>query len=170
MVTPDFERTLRTLHPEAYSWTLVCCRGDRDAAEDVLQETYLRVIDGRLRFNGHSSFKTWFFAVVRRASRDRSRKQAVRRALLGRWSSPAEPREPEAEARIERNERSRAIRELLQRLSARQRQVLELVFFHDLSLREAASVMDVTLGTAGRHYDRGKRLLLEHLREAGLEL
>ena len=50
-------------------------------------------------------------------------------------------------------------------LSRRQRQVLELVFYHDLSVRQAAGVLGVGLGTARVHYERGKKALSEALRE-----
>ncbi len=68
------------------------------------------------------------------------------------------------------DQQGRRIRSLLAGLAPRQRQVLELVFYHELVLREAAGVMGVSIGTASRHYDRGKRALLERLEEADLEL
>ncbi len=166
----ELEQDLRTLHGEAFSWTLVCCGGDRETAEDVLQETYLRVLDGRLTFGGRSSFKTWLFAVVRRASRDRYRRRRLRDGLMGRWWSAADAEEPAAERRVADRQRRHRILQALGRLSDRQRQVLELVFFHDLSLREAAAVLEVSLGTASRHYDRGKRQLLSELEASGVEL
>ncbi len=49
-------------------------------------------------------------------------------------------------------------------LAARQREVLDLVFFHDMTIEEAARVMGVGLGTARVHYHRGKRRLAEKLR------
>ena len=44
-------------------------------------------------------------------------------------------------------------------LTDKQREVLHLVFYQDLSVREAAEVMQVTVGTARVHYDRGKKKL-----------
>jgi len=169
MTSTDLEGTLRESHGEMYSWAVTCCRGDYGEAEELLQETYLRVLDGRLSFRGDSSFKTWLFAVLRRAALDRRRRVAARLALLGRWVRPAVARPGRQEQHAIADEQAQKIRALLASVSARQRQVLELVFYHELALREAAEVMGVSIGTASRHYHRGKRVLLAKLEEAGLE-
>lgn len=51
-------RELAARHGDAHAWALSCCRRNRTDAEDVLQETYLTVLDGRARFDGRSSFTT----------------------------------------------------------------------------------------------------------------
>jgi RNA polymerase sigma-70 factor (ECF subfamily) len=50
-------------------------------------------------------------------------------------------------------------------LSTRQRQVLHLVFYQELTIEEASRVMNISLGTARTHFDRGKRRLREILVE-----
>jgi RNA polymerase sigma-70 factor, ECF subfamily len=50
----------------------------------VLQTVYLKVLMGKARYNGKSSFKTWLFAVIRRTAADERRRQLLRRLSLDR--------------------------------------------------------------------------------------
>jgi RNA polymerase sigma-70 factor (ECF subfamily) len=69
----------------------------------------------------------------------------------------AGPEDPERD--VERAERRRHLRALLGTLSTRQREVLDLVFYHDLTLTQAARVLGLTVGAVRRHYHRGKARL-----------
>src|SRR5947208_17009574 len=77
----DLEQELDQLHPAAFGWALACCAGDRTAAEDALQASYLKILDGRARFAGRASFRTWLFAVVRNTAAELRRRAALRRLL-----------------------------------------------------------------------------------------
>jgi RNA polymerase sigma-70 factor (ECF subfamily) len=48
-------------------------------------------------------------------------------------------------------------------LPRRQRQILELVFAHDMTIADAAEVLEITVGSARTHYDRGKKRLAREL-------
>jgi RNA polymerase sigma-70 factor (ECF subfamily) len=166
----EWEKVLEELHPASHRWALICCRGDREEAGDVLQTVYLDVLAGRARFDGRASARTWLFAVIRRTAAGRRRRRVVRSVLLGRWARqrPEPGVAPDQGARLEATERIARIREAMASLSARQRQILELVFHHDLTIEEAAGIVGIAVGSARTHYERGKRALLERLTEAGL--
>jgi RNA polymerase sigma-70 factor, ECF subfamily len=151
---------LEQLHPATFGWALACCGFQRQEAEDVVQTVYLKILDGRARFDGRSSYKTWLFAVVRRTAADRRRRQLVASFGLGRLFA----RTPSPTvAPVEEADRAR-VRAALAQLAPRQREVLDLVFYHELTIEEAARVMGVALGSARVHYERGKKNLREKLR------
>ena len=148
------------LHPEAWAWTCVCCRGNEDDALDVLQEVYVSVLEGRLSFGGRSSFKTWLFGVLRRTAGGRRSKFLRRFALLERWGRERDDEgQPDPAQGLQSEERGERVRAALEHLTARQREVVELAFYHDLSLSEVAEVLGISLGSVKTHYDRGKKEL-----------
>jgi RNA polymerase sigma factor (sigma-70 family) len=160
MTDSELRDALETHHSESYGWALSCCARSSVEAEAMLQTVYLKVLTGKARYEGKASFKTWLFAVIRRTAADERRRQILRRLLLDRRQagpSPAPIERPD-EA-IHRIEIRRLVREALARLPRRQREVLQLVFYHDLSVAEAAQVMNVSLGSARTHYERGKKQL-----------
>ena len=59
---------LERLHAESFGWAMCCCGRNQEAARDALQEVYLKVLEGKARYAGEGSFKTWLFAVIRRTA------------------------------------------------------------------------------------------------------
>ena len=165
----DLDDELARHHRAAFGWALACCRWDPAAAEDVLQTAYLKLLDGRARFAGHSDFKTFLFGVIRRTASETRRRRAVRAALtLGMLPEENEARVEQAGTRhIVREERSRELIAALSRLSSRQRDVLHLVFYQDLTIAAAANVMGISVGSARVHYERGKAQLRRLLGDNG---
>lgn len=157
----DLERELERLHPLSYGWALGCCRRNRDDAQEVLQTVYMKILEGKARFDGRSSLKTWLFAVIRRTAG-----ALARRKWLGRiqfWGAdPPEILDPAdgADSRFERSQATAFLLAALDRLSRRQREMMELVFYHDLSVEEAAAVLGISAGSARVHYHRGKKQLM----------
>ena len=158
---------LEQFHADSYGWALACCAWRRELAEDVLQEAYLRVLDGRARFSGKASSKTWFFAVIKRTALEGQRKQR-RWGLLQRRIADTgiadpgiEPSGSEAkpELLVAAERGARELRAALLALPVRQREVLHLVFYSDCSLQEAAAALDISVGSARTHYHRGKMRL-----------
>jgi RNA polymerase sigma factor (sigma-70 family) len=155
---------LEALHAESWSWALACCRGDVTQAEEALHVTYHKVLDGA-RFEGRSSFKTWLFGVIRLTALDQRRgnwRRFLRWAPLSAAENHAD-RRPTAADTLAGDERCAEVRTALHGLAARQSEVLRLVFYHDLTLDEAALVMGVSPGTARTHYERGKERLRQRL-------
>jgi RNA polymerase sigma-70 factor (ECF subfamily) len=159
---------LETLHASSFGWAMSCCRRDRAEAEEVLQTVYLKILEGKARFRGEASFKTWLFAVIRKTAVSEHRKNLLRKlrsAVNPAQASDSAGHGNAVDAAFERSEAQRRFQDALERLSARQREVLHLVFYEELSLREAADVMGVSIGSARQHYERGKSRLRESLKQ-----
>jgi RNA polymerase sigma-70 factor (ECF subfamily) len=156
----DLEVQLARLHEDSFGWALSCCGWNDADAEDVVQTTYLKVMAGRARFGGRSAFRTWLFGVIRQTAREQRRRERshVERAerLAVEPASAAVARPDEV---VERGDRARTLLAALAELPERQREVLHLVFDQDLTIREAAEAMEVSLGSARVHDERGKKRL-----------
>ena len=152
---------LEALHRESFAWALACCAHHAHDAEEVLQMSYLKALEGRARFEGRSAFKTWLFGVIRMTAREQRRRvwwRWVRQVRAGEGRECATDDDSPDDA-MARGEEIARVRAACDRLSSRQRQVLMLVFHHELSLDEAAAVMGVSPGSARQHYHRGKEQL-----------
>ena len=161
----DLRSQLSALHREGFVWARRCCAHDTGRAEDVLQEVYLKILDGRARFAGRSSFKTWLLALIRLTALDDWRRAARHGAHLASLDGAPEPATEPLDAALIRDEEHADLRTALATLPLRQQEALTLVFYHDLSIAEAADVMGVALGTARTHYERAKQQLRDALAE-----
>ena len=174
VVHPVLE-SLKAHHAASFGWALVCCSWQREMAEDVLQESYLRVLDGRAEYSDRSSQKTWFFAVIKRVAADVYRNHK-RRSLLnvrlvtggetGSWVKSPGVSNPLSEG-LQREESVMKLQQALLQLSVRQREVMHLVFYSELTLEEAAATLDISLGSTRTHYHRGKERLAQLINMSG---
>ena len=160
---------LERQHQASFGWAMACCRWDRDEAMEVLQTSYLKVLDGKARFDERSEFKTWLFGVIRRTAKEARRRRMLREIANQNWfrkksTLTACPSPEEVHEQAEVHER---LRNLLQRLSERQRNLLHLVFYQGMTIEQAAGVLEINLGTARTHYARGKAQLKKLLSESG---
>lgn len=155
MDASDIEGELERLHDASWGWALACCGRDRDVAEEALQSAYARVLSGQARFDGKSQFRTWLFGVIRYAALEEARRTR-------RWwsrSAPVEGADKVAASEPVEEAGSPELAQAMAALSPRQGEVLHLVFYQDLTIEEAARVMNISIGSARTHYERGKSAL-----------
>lgn len=142
---------------------------DRQLAEEVLQDTMLAVWRAAVHFRGESSVRSWLLAIARRRVSDAWRRQPAEHLL------PADPADPDSNigdlaiAAVERDTVRTDIQAALQRLSAEQREMLELIFFHQLSGPEAAAVLGVPSGTVKSRLHRAKEALRKLLQREDID-
>lgn len=155
-MTPDeTEGEIERLHAAGFAWAMACCGRNRERAEDVLQTSYLKILDGRARFAGRSSFKTFLFGVIRLTASEERRRGALRALVSGRDARDDAVSGSGETVSVERL----ALRAAVERLPRRQREVLQLVLAMGLTLQEVAETLSISPGAAAVHYDRGKKRL-----------
>jgi RNA polymerase sigma-70 factor (ECF subfamily) len=165
----ELERSLERLHGESWGWALACCGRDRELAEEALQTAYLRILSGQARFDNRSALRTWVFGVIRLSALEETRRRRLIRArepgddeLSDLAADPA----PGSDVLAEQAQLRESLVDALGTLSERQREVLDLVFYHDMTIEEAAGVMGISVGSARTHYSRGKKALAALLASA----
>jgi RNA polymerase sigma-70 factor (ECF subfamily) len=152
----DAERLFRTYHETLVRY-LTRRLGDRDWAEDVTQETFVRA----LRQETIDNERSWLFAVAHNLVRDGARRAERQRRQLELLA--AETREQEVEApalTLERAEDARDARRALEGLVERDRQAL-LLKEEGLDYGEIAVILGIEKSSVGTTLSRARRRLTE---------
>jgi RNA polymerase sigma-70 factor (ECF subfamily) len=150
---------------------LLYLTGSEEAARDLFQETWLRVLARGHQYDGVSRFDSWLFSIARHLVIDASRRRKIDSLdeLLdpARGGTAQEPRSSEEAsplAEYENTELATRLSSILARLPAVYREALLLRFQEDLSLKEIATIIRVPLATVKSRLYRGldaARALLE---------
>jgi RNA polymerase sigma factor (sigma-70 family) len=164
----ELKTELENLHASSFGWAMSCCRRDRELAEEVLQTVYLKIFEGKAVYRGDASLKTWLFAVIRKTAISEYRRRLFRfvRFSADDQTVDAKSSTPGPATTFEKSEEQLRFQKALKELPRRQREALHLVFYEDITLREAADVMGISIGSARTHYERGKKRLRETLAES----
>lgn len=160
---------LEQYHDDCYGWALHCCFEDREMADEVLQTAYLKILETKSVFAERSEFKTWAFAIIKNKAIDAFWKRTSENSLIKSADHlPDNSYEPGMENEYSPVMEKSFFDEALSRLSERQRQLLQLVFYHDLSLDESAKVLNISPGAVRKHYDRAKKTLAAWFQKKGI--
>jgi RNA polymerase sigma factor (sigma-70 family) len=121
--------------------------GDRTAAEDLVQEVFVRILKYRRTYRTEDScFETWAFRIARNARADYFRKRP----------DPGPPpddvfdvpaRDPSPARQLESRRDSQALRRAMMRLADDKRELLVLARYHGLSYEEIGQLLGVETGT-----------------------
>ena len=159
----SIRQQLERYHAESFGWAMCCCGRKEEAAKEVLQIAYLKILEGKAKFKNRSSFKTWLFSVIRFTALDWYKQQKVLGTKTDIDYMTAES-EICQQDKIIAKEVNEVIKDAVKRLPGRQYEVLHLVFYNNLTIEEAAKVMDISIGSARTHYKRGKLKLKDWLK------
>ncbi|HEY5220094.1 MAG TPA: sigma-70 family RNA polymerase sigma factor [Gemmatimonadaceae bacterium] len=152
----DVDRLFREYHAPLVRY-LTRRLGDRDWAEEVAQETFLRA----LRQTAMTNERAWLFTVATNLVRDGARQESRRRRHLELLRAEEEGRMVESPAlAMERAEDAARARRALEQLAERDREAL-LMREEGLDYHEIAAALDLSVGSVGTTLARARRRLVE---------
>ena len=148
--------------------------GQREEAEDLTQEVFLRVYRARHGYQPTAKFSTWVFTIANNLASNARRAHLFRKTvpIEARESGPLGPRpaeqlaestEPTASGELQRGEVAQIVREAVGKLNERQRMAVLLNKFEDMSYEEIAQVMDLSLTAVKSLLSRARTNLREIL-------
>jgi len=142
-----------------YLWTLT---GNREAAEDLFQETWIRVLEKSHQYNPRWRFEAWLFSIARNLAIDllRRRQPESLEALLHPGDEGAAREWPDRESAtpfetVAAGEQAERVKSVLRQLPPEAREVLVLRFQEDMDLNEIADIVRAPLSTVKSRLYRG---------------
>lgn len=176
-----FERLLRRHRGPLFTF-LVRMLGNREKAEDLAQEAFLRIVKGAAGWEQRARFKTWLYTIARNLCVDQSRRDRFRRAESlderggpdGAEDGPARiERVPGDGIGPERGAESARLRPVLARalsaLPEEQREVFVLRELSGLQFKEIAEAVGVNENTVKSRMRYALEGLRKHLEAAGVD-
>lgn len=132
---------------------------DRTAAEDLVQEAFIRLSRSAHRIEDHDKAAAYLRSIVVNLARDHNRRGLV--SL--RHRPPAQPDEPSAEHTATANESRAEVVAALRDLPVRQRDCIALRYYLELPVDEIASTLGISANSVKTHLQRGMRTLASTL-------
>jgi RNA polymerase sigma-70 factor (ECF subfamily) len=139
--------------------------GNHHDADEVAQKTFLSVYKNVARFEGRSSLKTWIFRIAMNYSKNLIRDRA--RHEGDEVTERVAAAESQVEERIENSQRRRIVREAMKNLPPRQKEVLEMRAFGNLSFAEIADSVGISTSAAKVNYHYAVKALKSLLANLG---
>jgi RNA polymerase sigma-70 factor (ECF subfamily) len=163
-----FEELYEKYHHDIFNFLFYMVR-NREQAEDLVQEVYIKVLRSYKRFKGESSEKTWLLSIARHVAIDFFRKQkSRRRKILGKldWSEEqlGDGQLLPEEIAIQKEEIQLLYR-CLERCTIDQQLVIVLRFIQSLSITETAEALGWTESKVKTTQHRALKVLKKHMEE-----
>ena len=168
----DFDAVVRDHQPAVFRFLLSSLR-EREAAENLTQECFLRAYQARRSFRGDASVRTWLMRIAvnlandhRKSARLRFWRRAAQTSLdvafTGDWLAD---RRSSPEAGAMAREQVKAVWQVVAALSERQRTVFLLRFVEEMEIREIAATVGLQEGTVKAHLFRAVDAVRKKLTE-----
>lgn len=138
---------------------------DDDAAADVLQDAWLRVLRAMPRLREAKRVRAWLFSIARRTVMDRLRRQyaSPETVSVDDVEVPTDDADGDLEADLI------VMRDALARMPFTEREVLVLFYLNELTMEQMVEVLNIPIGTVKSRLFRARRMLRQQLLEMGVQ-
>jgi RNA polymerase sigma-70 factor (ECF subfamily) len=143
---------------------------DRNAAEDIVQETFLRVYRNKHRYKEIARFSTWIYTIAGNLARTELRRRKIRNffSISQRGEGEKDYEIPDTDIDVEKSVEGSLVKEMILRevmkLPVYFREVIILRDLQDLSYEEISQILNVPLGTVKSRVNRGRSQIQKRLR------
>ena len=140
--------------------------------DDVVQETWMRVVRAARRYDPGRKFSVWLFSIAVNLCRDARRRRRIEVGQTddaAQWETPPENAVPDAFTRLAAADRRRLVERLLADLPDAMREVVTLRFYEDLDLGEIAEATGVPVGTVKSRLFYAIRRIREQAEREGID-
>jgi RNA polymerase sigma-70 factor (ECF subfamily) len=143
----------------------------RQEAEDIVQETFLRVYKNLDRYDENQKFSTWIYRIATNLCIDRLRKRKPSYSIDAEltenegtdWHALLASDDASPETELILSETQQHIREAIQSLPDKYKSVVVLRYLHDLSLQEISDILEMPVTTVKTRVHRGREFLRKKL-------
>jgi RNA polymerase sigma-70 factor (ECF subfamily) len=142
--------------------------GNREEAEEVVQDAFLRAFRGLDQFRGDAKFSTWFYRILHnlcftRISRRRGSAERIDDHEGQDLESMVSPDDVGIQEQMESDELRRLVGEQIEMLPPKLKSAVVLFYLEGSSYEETAEILNIPVGTVKTYLHRGRNLLRERL-------
>jgi RNA polymerase sigma-70 factor, ECF subfamily len=154
-------------HVRVYRFVLRLVRNEA-AAEDLISEVFLDVWRQAAKFEGRSAVSTWMLSMARFKALSTLRRR-TEEELDDETAGTIEDTQDDPETALAKKDKGAALRQCLERLSAEHREIVDLVYYHEKSVAEVASMVGIPEATVKTRMFYARKKMSELLKEQGID-
>jgi RNA polymerase sigma-70 factor (ECF subfamily) len=159
-MTPErFIDNVRAGQDALRRFLLALCGGDETVADDIAQDALIRAYVASSNFRGLSKFSTWLFRIAYNCYLDYRKKATIETVSVDSKQVLDMPSGDDPD----RSFRYQHLYQALEQLQEKEKVVIVLYYFEDLSIKEIASILQMPVGTVKYHLSNGRNHLRNFL-------
>lgn len=142
--------------------------GDHDEADEIAQETFVKVYEALDSFRGDAKFYTWAYRIMMNAVIYKSRRKKIRKDVeLDDVAETLESDVPQPDEAMQRKEMTALIEEAIETLPPKQREVFLFRFYEEMPYEEIATILGTSVGGLKANYFHAVKKITEYVQRVG---